>query len=909
MASQSPAPNAPPVEVKQEVKQEEVAATENNATTSSSPAPAAGAPQGLSKKELDLMSNIIHRISNYRDKDGHDVSRDFQRLVSKRTLPDYFEVIKEPVALSTLRQKIQKKQYSTFKDYIRDFFLITHNAQTYNRPSAPVWDDSIALRDLFKAELRKLVQDGVITAEDAEGPDLGPLPEFEDSPPPNPEDEEEEEEDEDDEDDEDEDTDDERPKRRKKGRRSSATVKRDGKLDAGDKDDPEAQKKRGRPPKVHTPMEARINTLLKGLRKFKNPGGDLKILPFEKLPDKSVMPEYYQEIKNPIAMDLIKRKAKRKKYHSVDQALKDLELMFENAKVYNLETSQVYKDAVDLQKEARILAEHEKKKPDSDFVDEDGRLPLPEILYNNEIWKVGDWVHLTNNNDVTKPIVAQIYRTWQDPKGEKWINACWYYRPEQTVHRYEKHFFENEVVKTGQYRDHKIEEVVDRCFVMFFTRYNKGRPRGFPADKEVYVCEARYNEEKFKLNKIKTWASCVPDEVREKDYEMDLFDAPRKMKKVPSPIKHLLREDAKEDDPLPKPTWGVPNAPPIVGAVHKRPREANESPPPEPTPSPPPASPEPVRRPIMSERPRHDSYNDISMSNTPGHIAPSPSPMPSIPQSQSAYGQQFAATRPSQSPAPLTHQTSYSSHGSGSHAAPQTPHYQPQSAYSQYNSASTPVAQQANPLANYAQYQSHTVPRPVTTASTSHSTHTNAYNPPRAVEVYTLPEGANNAIAPEIRAQFHTDDYGKILFYTAPPLDINPLPENAQRLGHSLRYLADKARNRAADAEKRKARELEKEAEAVERSKRQKVEAEIAQNAMIEKKLNAIKIWSKGMDAGTDELYKQMNGENWQEVRDADQARLAVLQDQATGKEKENQEYQKARAEEKDLKIGTYNSL
>lgn len=133
------------------------------------------------------------------------------------------------------------------------------------------------------------------------------------------------------------------------------------------------------------------------------------------------------------------------------------------------------------------------------------------------------------------------------------------------------------MVKTGQYRDHNIEEVVDRCFVMFFTRFNKGRPRGFPPDKEVYVCESRYNEEKHKLNKIKTWASCLPDEVRERDYEMDLFDVPRKMKKVSSPIKHLLPANAKETDDLPKPTWGVENAPPIVGAVHRRPREANVS--------------------------------------------------------------------------------------------------------------------------------------------------------------------------------------------------------------------------------------------------------------------------------------------------------------------------------------------
>lgn len=426
-------------------------------------------------------------------------------------------------------------------------------------------------------ELAKLVDKKIIDEEDVELPDLGEIPPVDPSPPPESNDEESEEEEDDDEVESDEDQPVTRTVKGKSGsRRGRPPINREGSKITDSKDS-EEHKVRGRPPKVLTPMEARINTLLKGLRKFKNTNGELKILPFEKLPDKQAMPEYYRDIKNPIAIDLIKRKAKRKKYQSVDAALKDLELLFDNAKAYNRDDSQVYKDAVELQKEARVLAEQEKKKPDSDFAIEDGKIPLSEILHKGELWKVGDWVHISNPNDLAKPIVAQIYRTWQDPDGQKWVNACWYYRPEQTVHRFEKHFFENEVVKTGRYQDHQIDEIVDRCFVMFVTRYNKGRPRGFPADKEVYVCEARYNEEKFKLNKIKTWASCVPDEVREKDYEMNLFDAPRKMKKVPSPIKHLLREDAKEDDPLPKPTWGPANAPPIVGAVHKRPREANVS--------------------------------------------------------------------------------------------------------------------------------------------------------------------------------------------------------------------------------------------------------------------------------------------------------------------------------------------
>ena len=63
--------------------------------------------------------------------------------------------------------------------------------------------------------------------------------------------------------------------------------------------------------------------------------------------------------------------------------------MFENAKRYNEDDSEVYKAAAELQKEAHLLAEQEKAKPDDDFRDEDGKLPLAEIHHNGQIWKVG----------------------------------------------------------------------------------------------------------------------------------------------------------------------------------------------------------------------------------------------------------------------------------------------------------------------------------------------------------------------------------------------------------------------------------------------------------------------------------------------------------------------------------------
>ena len=102
-----------------EVKEEESTAPESNATGT---VPLAST--GLSKQDLDVMLGVLHRLSNYRDKEyvmapflpfvelasgadyvlsGRDVSKDFQRIVNRRQLPDYFEIIKEPVAFSTLR--------------------------------------------------------------------------------------------------------------------------------------------------------------------------------------------------------------------------------------------------------------------------------------------------------------------------------------------------------------------------------------------------------------------------------------------------------------------------------------------------------------------------------------------------------------------------------------------------------------------------------------------------------------------------------------------------------------------------------------------------------------------------------------------------------------------------------------
>ena len=225
-------------------------------------------------------------------------------------VPDYYDVIKEPVALSTLKQKYTTKEYNDFAEFVREAALISHNAQTYNRPDAGAYQDAVTIKSIFEKELKALADEGIISHETAALPDLGELPPVET---PAQVEEEEDDDDEDDEDDDDDDDDSEEEggkRKRKRGPRSTAAItKREGgaKDEGGQKgSEMDPRKRRGRPPRVDTPMESRIKNVLKSTRKYKNNLGQIMIHHFEKLPDKSIMPEYYIEIKEPMAIEQIK---------------------------------------------------------------------------------------------------------------------------------------------------------------------------------------------------------------------------------------------------------------------------------------------------------------------------------------------------------------------------------------------------------------------------------------------------------------------------------------------------------------------------------------------------------------------------------------------------------------------------
>ena len=177
--------------------------------------------------------------------------------------------------------------------------------------------------------------------------------------------------------------------------------------------------------------------------------------------------------------------------------------------------------------------------------------------------------------------------------GDPWVNVCWYYRPEQTVHRSSRLFYENEVFKSGQYRDHPASQILSKTFVQFITRYTRGRPKHWPANERIWVCESRYNDITRAFSKINQWRACIPEEVRFDEDDMFLFEKQRSYERFPSPLLGQLTEDTKvytEGVKLPDPVdAGSDEGPPKLGAVYR-----GDSPEPEKEPTPPPPPPAPV---------------------------------------------------------------------------------------------------------------------------------------------------------------------------------------------------------------------------------------------------------------------------------------------------------------------------
>lgn len=198
----------------------------------------------------------------------------------------------------------------------------------------------------------------------------------------------------------------------------------------------------------------------------------------------------------------------------------------------------------------------------------------------------------------------------------------------------------------------------------------------------------------------------------------------------------------------------------------------------------------------------------------------------------------------------------------------------------------------------YTQQSSSNYTQPQHSASSSHlnhySTTANRYVPsvnqrlpgtninlPRPQEIYHLPENANLAIPETIRNQFQQDEHGHVLFWSAPPVETLPPVKPGSAIGHTARYLADKLRTKKALREKRKADGLPEEEVDQPSHAVKKVNYgldEVTQQQIEELKIKTIWKWNEQLKASTDNIYKTLYGQHWEEGKEYELEKLAEKQ-------------------------------
>jgi len=74
------------------------------------------------------------------------LSPNFQRLVPKKLYPDYYKIIARPVALDTVKKKLDEKAYKHLRETRDDLNLIFRNAKTYNVKGSGIYVDAQTLQ-------------------------------------------------------------------------------------------------------------------------------------------------------------------------------------------------------------------------------------------------------------------------------------------------------------------------------------------------------------------------------------------------------------------------------------------------------------------------------------------------------------------------------------------------------------------------------------------------------------------------------------------------------------------------------------------------------------------------------------------------------------------------------------------
>nr|XP_022295791.1 protein polybromo-1-like isoform X9 [Crassostrea virginica] len=265
------------------------------------------------KDDPQEIEELFAAAMNARDGD-RDISLVFQLLPQRSKYPEYYKIIKNPIDMKMIAQKIQGNMYNSLGEVERDFLLMVKNARTFNEPKSVIYKDAVEMKRIIQKKKQEIIQ----------RKSMVPKP----------------------------------PERvRTRNLQKMSAICAALKYPSDDEDDEasldaslmEYDDDSG----TETIMSEDDNLylmLLNAVKNYKMSSGKTISEPFVKLPSKRFYPDYYEEIVKPMSLSNVRKKIKFNQYRSLEEVAADLNLVFDNARQYNADDSLLYQHAVILQK-------------------------------------------------------------------------------------------------------------------------------------------------------------------------------------------------------------------------------------------------------------------------------------------------------------------------------------------------------------------------------------------------------------------------------------------------------------------------------------------------------------------------------------------------------------------------------
>merc|ERR1712071_588203 len=102
------------------------------------------------------MKKILDIVLKYTDAEGRMLSQPFMKLPTRKELPDYYEVIKKPIDIYKIFQRIRADKYMEVEELERDFIQLCKNAQNYNEETSLIYEDSVVLQSIFTSARQRV---------------------------------------------------------------------------------------------------------------------------------------------------------------------------------------------------------------------------------------------------------------------------------------------------------------------------------------------------------------------------------------------------------------------------------------------------------------------------------------------------------------------------------------------------------------------------------------------------------------------------------------------------------------------------------------------------------------------------------------------------------------------------------